>query len=304
MGKVLFHAEAAAREVLTLANRAIGPGFAAMLRRGPDRVLRRTENAQPAVTAVNLAALAVLRAGGLRYEAVAGHSVGVLAAFAAAGSLEPARALELAVRRGALMGRLPGGAMASISGLGLEAVHEVLDRVRGRVGGPLVVGLVNGPGATVVSGTEDGVAEAVRELSAAGAVSATRLAVSHAFHSPMMLPALGAWRDVLAAQPLRAARVPIVCDLTGEELTEPRVLRQYLVDQLAGPVRWDLVCRRLLALGVERAVEAGDSKTLRSISRDFGGLRVVSLAQPGALGTLLDARAAAARRPEFEESAV
>lgn len=287
MGRALFHASPEARVVLAEATRATAVDVPDLLRRGPSARLRRTEYAQIAVTTVNLAALAVLKARRIPYDIVAGHSVGALAALAAAGALTPERALRLAARRGALMGAVPeAGAMAAVTGLAPADVDAVVRRVAARTGRPLVTGLVNAADRTVVSGAEQAVAEAIDALLAVGAHSAVPLEVSHAFHSPLMAAAAPAWERTVAEVPLREARVPVVADTTGRPLTTPEDLRAYLVDQLTGPVRWDLVGRSLTDAGVTDAVETGDSKVLRSFGRDHPAVRITSMAQPHVLARL------------------
>ncbi|MGW4947547.1 ACP S-malonyltransferase [Actinoplanes sp. NPDC004185] len=274
-----FHRFPEAAAVIAAAGPATGTDMAVLLRRGPAHLLRDTGNAQPAVTTVNLAALAVLRARQITYDLVAGHSVGALAALVAADVLPERQVLWLAARRGALMSALPaGGSMVSVSGLtAAEAAPIVAAVCRA---GTVVIGLVNGACRVVLSGESPAVTAATGALLAAGAQHATPLAVSHAFHSPLMAPALPAWRDTVATLPLRPAVVPVLSDLTGEPLTAPRDLRDYLVDQLAGPVRWDLVCARLTAAGPRTAIEVGDSRVLRSYGHGCAGLSVIGMAQP------------------------
>ncbi|MEV6104765.1 ACP S-malonyltransferase [Streptomyces sp. NPDC051940] len=294
MGQALFHGFAEAGAVLRLAESETGIGLGAMLRRGPAATLRRTENAQVAVITVDLAALAVLRKARVRYQAVAGHSVGALAALAAAGALTDAQVLWLAARRGRIMGALPGGgAMTSVAGAAADRVRDVVRETARELALPLVVGLVNSASRVVLSGAREAVDLAAERLLEDGAAGAVPLEVSHAFHSPLMAGALPAWRDTVAALPLRDAAVPVVADTTGEPLVQRRQLRDYLVDQLTQPVRWDLVTEGLARLGAGTAVETGDSKVLRLFAGDAARdgeqaqrLRVVSMAQPHVLTRL------------------
>jgi [acyl-carrier-protein] S-malonyltransferase len=265
---------------------ARSPALPTLLRRGPVHELSHTRNAQLAVTAVNLGALAVLRAHDVDYDVVAGHSVGLVSALVAAGSLDEPAAMRLAAARGALMGALPaGGAMTSVGGIDPELARAVAGRASAETGEPVVVALVNGPETVVLSGSAAAVEHAAGRLSGDG-VRVTPLAVSHAFHSPLMLPALPDWRRIVAEQTVCSPAVPVVADITGELVVTAAGVRELLVEQLTTTVRWDRVCERLRADGERHCVEAGDSKALRGLARPYPELRVVSLALPETLAHL------------------
>lgn len=285
---------------------ALDPELATLMRRGPLSRLARTEHSQLAVTATNLSALAVLRrgrpepAGGIGgVRAVAGHSVGFLSALVAAGSLEVGAALRLARRRGELMGSLPpGGTMASINGLTLAETQDLIARAGRETGATVVIGLVNGPLAIVVSGEESAV-DRVCALAAGRGARSTRLSVSHAFHSPLMRGVRDPWSGIVRGQPFLAPAVPLIADLTGEIIESPERIRDVLVDQLTSTVRWDLVCARLTAagppeaidaIGAIEAIEVGDSAVLRGFARSYPGLHVSSMAQPQTLARFRPAR--------------
>ena len=267
---------------------ALDPELATLMRHGPEAQLAQTQHAQLAVTATNLAALAVLRGtsesfGPDSLSSVSGHSVGFLSALVAAGSVDVGAALELAKTRGELMGAMPpGGAMASIIGLGLAEVEDLTVRSAHETGGVVVVGLVNGPSAIVVSGDEPAVERACGLAADLGARFA-RLPVSHAFHSPHMLGACEPWRDVVRGAEFRPPAVALIADLTGEIVDSPSRIRELLVDQLTCAVRWDLVLARLADRGEAEAIEAGDSKVLRGFARNRSDLHVSSMAEPKTL---------------------
>jgi [acyl-carrier-protein] S-malonyltransferase len=279
MGSVLFRCFGDAEALLSDASRAVGIDLPSLLRKGPPAILSRTNYAQVAVTTVNVAALQVIRRCGIAYEAVAGHSVGALAALAAADMLTPAEAILLAAQRGAIMNGIAAeGAMLSVLGISPGAADKVMRRISARLRLPVVVGLVNGPQNVVISGAAAAVACAANELRDAGACAMRALDVSHAFHSPLMAPARRLWQEVVMAQPLRPARVPVVADTTGAAMTRPAEVREFLIDQLTGQVRWDLVCGYLTASRQCEAIEVGDSTTLRSLCRAYEQLRVASMA--------------------------
>lgn len=287
MGSALLHAFPEAAHSLQQSGAESGrDDLEALVRRGPLSALTRTENAQLAVTAVSLAALAVLRARGIRYDCVAGHSVGLLAALCAADALTPGEAARAAACRGALMGALPtGGTMLSLLGPEPQVVAALAARIAAETGLPVGLGLVNGPRAVIVSGAAAAVSR-VAALAAGKSVTATPLEVSHAFHSPLMAPAVPEWSRQVEALPLRRTTVPVIADLDGRMLRDPDELRTLLVDQLAAPVRWDLVCERLVAAGVTEAVECADSKVLRAFAAAYPALHVTTMHAPAVLAHL------------------
>ena len=258
------------------------------LRRGPTEKLSQTSYAQLAVTTVNLGALAVLRSHGVGFDVVAGHSVGLISALVAAGCLDAPVALRLAHARGALMGALPGGgAMVSLNGASADAAADIARQASLGCETPVVVALVNGPETVVLSGGRVAAERAVSYGTERG-VKAAWLAVSHAFHSPLMAPAHEEWRAMVAALDLRPAHIPIVADESGELLTSAAAIGAHLTDQLTTPVRWDLVCERLLVMGQMHCVEAGDSKTLRALARPYPELVVESMAMGPTLAHVRD----------------
>jgi [acyl-carrier-protein] S-malonyltransferase len=279
--------------------------LADLMRHGPLSRLARTEHAQLAVTATNLSALAVLRTWPDSFSAVSGHSVGFLSALVGAGSLGVGAALRLARLRGGLMGSLPdGGAMASINGLPLEEVRDLTAQSARVTSATLVVGLVNGPSAIVVSG-DDAAVDYACVLAAGRGARSTRLPVSHAFHSPLMRSVRDPWRDIVANEEFLAPAVSLIADLTGEIIDSPERIREVLVEQLTCAVRWELVSDRLAASAETEAVEVGDSTILRGFARSYPDLHVSSMAQPQVLARFRPVRkrlnvpaAAAARRGE------
>ncbi|MGD0068906.1 MAG: ACP S-malonyltransferase [Streptosporangiaceae bacterium] len=280
---------------------ALDAELATLMRRGPLPRLARTEHSQLAVTATNLSALAVvLRSRPEPAGAVAGHSVGFLSALVAAGSLGVGAALRLARLRGELMGSLPlGGTMASISGLTLAETQDLTARAARETGAIVVIGLVNGPLAIVASGDEPAVGRVCALASDRGA-RATRLSVSHAFHSPFMQSVRDPWSGIVRGQEFGTPSVPLVADLTGEIIESPERIREVLVEQLTCTVRWDLVSARLIAADQAEAIEVGDSTVLRGFARSYPGLHVSSMAQPQTLALFRPAR----ERPKVPAASV
>ncbi|AVV44101.1 polyketide synthase [Streptomyces sp. P3] len=238
------------------------PGLREVVLGDDAELLNRTEHAQPALFAFEVALYRLLESWGVRPDHVAGHSVGEIAAAHVAGVFSLDDACALVAARGRLMQALPpGGAMASIR----ATEREVLPLLSGHeheVG----IAALNGPSSTVVSGTEEAVARICEHFSAAGRRTA-RLRVSHAFHSPLMDPALDDFRAVAAGLSYEEPVLSVVSARTGEPataglLTDP----EHWVRHLREPVRFHDCVTRLHGLGVRRFLEVGPDGSLTTLA--------------------------------------
>ncbi|GAA1934277.1 hypothetical protein GCM10009738_02630 [Kitasatospora viridis] len=236
----------------------------AVLRSGDAELLNRTEYAQPALFALQVALLGLLDSWGVRPDLVAGHSIGALAAGYAAGMLELTDAAALVAARGRLMQQLPpGGAMAA-----LEAAEDEVAAELDGYGGAVGLAAVNGPRAVVVSGEEAEV-EAVAAAFRARGRRATRLRVSHAFHSHRMDPMLDEFRTVLKGLAFRQPHTAMASDLTGRlasaaELADP----EHWAAHARQPVRFLDAVRALRAEGATRFLELGPDGILTALAGD------------------------------------
>ncbi|PPK71411.1 type I polyketide synthase [Actinokineospora auranticolor] len=231
------------------------------LREAPRDELDRTENTQPALFAFQVALARLVASWGVRPAAVLGHSVGEIAAAHVAGILTLADAGRLVVARAAAMqAARPGGAMLSLR----AEESEVLPTLDSRV----AIAAVNGPRATVVSGDAD----AVRSLATAWRARGVRtkaLAVSHAFHSSHMEPALPVLREVAGSIPLTEPEVPLVSTVTGAVAGAGVLAGEYWAEQVRLPVRFHDAVRALGDLGVDTVLEIGPDATLTGMIADI-----------------------------------
>ncbi|WP_123741896.1 type I polyketide synthase [Saccharothrix texasensis] len=267
----LFAGQGAQRVDMARELRAAFPAFAdafAAVRAELDRHLarplddvlgteavHRTEFAQPALFAVEVALFRLYESWGVRPDFLVGHSIGEFAAAHVAGVLTLPDAAELVVARGRLMQGAPGGgAMAVLAAAEDEVVPLLADGV--------VVAAVNGPLATVVSGDAD----AVRRLIAALGRKATGLEVSHAFHSPHMDPVLAPFRDVVAGVDLRSPAIPFVSTLTGKRASDELRTAEYWTRQLREPVRFADALAHLESEGATRLVDIGPTDPLKVVA--------------------------------------
>lgn len=287
MGKSLADGSASAREVFEEVDDALGRRLSRLMFEGPAEELTLTENAQPAIMAVGIAALRVLeKEGGLKLaekaRLVAGHSLGEYTALAAAGALRIADAARLLRLRGeAMQHAVPvgEGAMAAILGLDFAAV-EAIAREASREGEVCAAANDNAPGQVVISGDHAAVERAIALARGRGARRAILLHVSAPFHCPLMAPAAEAMRGALAQTPLAAPLVPVVANVTAAPAHDPDAIRALLVEQVTHMVRWRESVAEMVRLGTGRFVEFGGrvlAPIVKRIAPDAEALSIVEM---------------------------
>jgi len=295
MGKALAEAVPAARAVFNEVDEALGDRLSAIIFNGPEEALTRTRNAQPALMAVSLATLAALKSEGVslaRHCAyVAGHSLGEYSALAAAGSFSIGDAARLLrVRGDAMQKAVPEGvgAMAALLGLDLEAA-EAIAKEAATAEEVCEVANDNAPGQVVVSGHKSAVERATEIAKGKGARRAMMLAVSAPFHCALMEPAAEVMANALAGVRIHPPKVPLIANVVAKPLSDPTEIRQRLVEQVTGTVRWRESMTWLGANGVDRMAEIGAGKVLTGLAK-----RIVPEATAMAAATPEDVAALAA----------
>ena len=272
MGRDLAAAFPIARQTFEEANEALGFDLAELCFSGPEEQLRLTEFTQPAIFTVSVAALRVLAAAGATADYFAGHSLGEYSANVAAGTIEFAPAVRTVRRRGQLMQEaVPAGqgTMAAILGMPVEAVIAACQDASSEVGAPVEPANMNSPEQTVISGATAAVERAIVLAKERGARRAVLLQVSAPFHCSLMQPAQDALTPVLESLPLLAAKVPVVVNVDAVLVTDAGALRDALVRQVTGAVRWTQSMQLLIAQGVTNFVEVGPGKVLSGLLRQI-----------------------------------
>jgi len=288
MGRALAEAYPICRDTFAEADTALGEPLSRLIFDGPDEQLTLTENTQPAILAVSIAAYRLLTSRGITPAFVAGHSLGEYSANVAAGTFEFADALRIVRRRGRYMQEavpIGTGAMAAIIGLDLDKVMQACTEASdGEVVSPANV---NGGGQVAIAGAAAAVARAGERAKALGARRVVPLTVSAPFHCALMKPAEERLAPELRAMAVADPRVPIVANVDAEPKRDGRAAIEALVQQVSSPVRWDAVVARLASEGVTTYVEAGPGAVLtglvRRIQRDA---RTASFGSPDDLAAV------------------
>jgi [acyl-carrier-protein] S-malonyltransferase len=300
MGKALADAFPAARVVFEEVDGALSERLTAIMWDGPAETLQLTQNAQPALMAVSMAALRVLEteAGfsvGRDAAFVAGHSLGEYSALAAAGSLSISDAARLLRTRGLAMQKaVPVGAGAMAALLGLEYDAAVAVAHEAGEGQICQAANDNGGGQVVVSGDKAAVDRAVEIAKGKGAKRAMLLPVSAPFHCKLMQPAADVMAAALSEVTIRTPASPLVSNVLAAPISDPDEIRRRLVEQVTGTVRWRESIAYMAAQGVTRFFEIGAGKVLSGlVKRIADGAVGVSVGGPNDIAAAKDALAAA-----------
>ena len=297
MGKVLAETFPVARRVFDEVDEALAEKLSTVMWAGPAEAITLTENAQPALVAVSMAAMRVLESEAgvdLARDAkfVAGHSVGEYAALAAAGSLSIGDAVRLVRIRGRAMQRaVPVGMGAMAALLGVDFAQAAAIAAEAAQGELVQAANDNGGGQVVVSGHKTAVERAVEIAKAKGVRRAMLLPVSAPFHSALMQPAAEVMADALAKVTIKAPVVPLVANVTAEPVTDPAQIMRGLVEQVTGTVRWRESVAFMASAGVDVFYEVGSGKVLSGlVKRIAEGANGMSVGTPDDVAAFKAAR--------------
>ena len=273
MGKALAETFAAARAVFDEVDAALGQKLSTLMWDGPEAELTLTENAQPALMAVSMAVIRVLEAEhGITVanaaQFVAGHSLGEYSALAAAGTFSLTDAARLLKTRGqAMQAATPVGTGAMAALLGLDFATAAAAAEEAAQGDVCQAANDNSDGQVVVSGSRAAVERCAEIAKAKGAKRAVMLPVSAPFHCALMQPAAEVMAEALAKVSMKAPVVPVVANVGAAPLTDPAAIRESLVKQVTGTVRWRECIGWMASQGVTRFYEIGAGKVLTGLSK-------------------------------------
>jgi [acyl-carrier-protein] S-malonyltransferase len=273
MGKALAEAFTAARLVFEEVDEALQQKLSKLMFEGPESDLTLTENAQPALMAVSIAVLRVLETEGKfrladKASFVAGHSLGEYSALAAAGAFTLADTARLLKLRGQAMQKavpVGEGAMAALLNFDLERAQKVAAQAAAETKLVCAIANDNDPSQVVVSGVLAAVERAGALALEAGAKRSVMLPVSAPFHCPLMQPAADAMAEALGKTNIVMPVVPVIANVTAQPVSDPATIRELLVQQVTGTVRWRECVQTLKTLGVSHVFELGAGKVLSGL---------------------------------------
>jgi [acyl-carrier-protein] S-malonyltransferase len=268
MGRALAEAFPICRATFDEADAALGEPLSLLCFEGPEEQLRLTENTQPAILAVSVAAYRLLASRGLQPSFMAGHSLGEYSAHVAAGTLAFPEALRIVRRRGRYMQEavpVGAGAMCAILGLDQPTVARACqEAAEGDIVSPANF---NAPGQVVIAGSRDAVARASARARELGAKRVVPLPVSAPFHCALMAPARERLAPELRALAVSDPQVPVIANVDAEPKRDGRAAVDALVRQVSSPVLWEGVVTRLASEGVRAYVEVGPGTVLSGLVR-------------------------------------
>lgn len=284
MGRELADQFPECRETFAEADDALGESLSSLCFDGPQDRLQLTENTQPAILAVSVAAWRLAASRGIAGGCAAGHSLGEYSAHVAAGTLSFADALRTVKRRGRYMQEavpVGEGAMAAVLGLDAAGVAAACAEASAE-GGIVTPANLNAPGQVVIAGNAAAVARAGELARARGARRVLPLAVSAPFHCPLMKPAEERLAPELRALAAQAPRIPVVANVDAEPKTDAAASIEALIRQVSSPVRWEEVVRRLVSDGARTFVELGPGTVLAGLIKKIDSSVTVMSVENGA----------------------
>ena len=267
MGQDIFQENEQAKHLFQAADQKLEFALSNLIFTGSQEELTITYNAQPALLTTSYVFFTALKEAGIRPDYTAGHSLGEYTALAAAGAISFEEAVYTVRKRGEFMeAAVPNktGSMAAILGMDRALLEEVTATIT-ESGEIVQLANINCPGQIVISGTREGVNQAMALAKEKGAKRALPLEVSGPFHSALMKPAAEKLNEVLNSVSIVQANIPVISNVTAEPISEPTDIKERLIEQLYSPVLWEDSVKTLISLGVDTFVEVGPGKVLSGL---------------------------------------
>ena len=275
MGKELYDSRKDIKDLMESANDILGFDILSIMFKGTEDDLKKTEVTQPSIFIHSVAALKTIN--GIGSEMVAGHSLGEFSALVANGVLSFDDGLKLVAARANAMQEACDAnpsSMAAILGLADEKVEEICASIDGIV----VPANYNCPGQLVISGETAAVELACEKMKEAGAKRALMLAVNGAFHSPLMQPAQEKLAAAIEKTKFRTPMIPVYQNIVTKAVTDQEEIKQNLIKQLTGPVKWTQSVQNMIKDGADTFIEVGPGKTLQGLIKKINSEVTVSSA--------------------------
>ncbi|MGE5683156.1 MAG: ACP S-malonyltransferase [Bacillota bacterium] len=264
MAKDLFENSVEAKEMILMADDAIGVKLSHIMFNGPEESLKQTEFTQPAIFLHSVVLASLIR--NIQADMAAGHSLGEYSALVAAGAIQFYDAVQLVRTRGVAMqkaGVQYPGTMAAVVGLPAERLEELC--LEASAAGVVQCANFNSPGQIVISGSVEGVRKAMELCKQNGAKLVKELVVSGAFHSPLMKPAIEELSAKLNTTSIYDAKLPVYANVTAKPVTAKDEIKELLIKQLDSPVRWDQTICNMISDGCDEFIEIGPGKVLQGL---------------------------------------
>jgi len=283
MGRDLAHEYPVARQTYSDADDVLGFALSKICFEGPEDELTLTKHTQPAILTTSIAVFRALLEKGLRFDIVAGHSLGEWSALVAAGAMQLRDAVKLTHLRGTYMQEavpVGQGAMLALIGLDLAATRALCEKAS-QPGEVVEPANLNGGGQIVISGHVAAVDRAMADAKGAGAKLAKKLPVSAPFHCSLMKPAADKLAAQLAGITITTPSVPVVANVTAEPTTDAARIKDLLIQQVTAPVRWEESVQTIAKLGVVRAYELGSGAVLKGLVKKIAPtIEVTTIGEP------------------------
>lgn len=267
MGQSVSEANEQAKAIFTKADETLEYPLSSIIENGPQSELTLTTNAQPALLTTSIAILQCLREAGIHADYTAGHSLGEYTALVASGCMSFEEAVYTVHKRGQFMEEaVPNGegTMAAILGMDRETLQSITDETT-KAGDAVQLANLNCPGQIVISGTKAGVEKAGALAKEHGAKRVLPLQVSGPFHSVLMKPAAEKLAAILERISITDTKIPVISNVTANEMTSAAEIKKKLVEQLYSPVLWEDSIEKMLSLGVDTFIEIGPGKVLSGL---------------------------------------